>query len=267
MPYTPTNHPIILPFPWPTESQNIHPRPIPIISLHNLEPVHQTSLDLPPLACPSLKISLINSSTIIPINLIFEVLLRLPVRPTTKHSALDCYYRMDYAYKFRHPPTQLAAMVANTNTDLENQEWLADSGAITHITADVSTISKTQPFEDTETVGVGNFTGLEINWSGSFMALPTHSNLSTKSLLKYILLCPSASANLLSINKFCVDKNYHFILTVSYFLVKNNLTRTADMVFLSSYLLSYLPYPYLEPIRHCPSSISTTPYYYISPIS
>lgn len=95
---------------------------------------------------------------------------------------------MEYANKFRHPPTQLAAMVANTNTDLENQEWLANSGANTYITAYVSTISKPQPFVDTETMGVGNFTSSEINWSGSFMALPTHSNLSTKSLLKYILL-------------------------------------------------------------------------------
>lgn len=83
-------------------------------------------------------------------------------------------------------------MVANTDTDLENQEWLVDSGANTHITADASTISNPQSFEGTETIGVGNCTGLEINWTGSFMALPTHSNLSTKLLFKYILLCPSA---------------------------------------------------------------------------
>jgi hypothetical protein len=46
---------------------------------------------------------------------------------------------MDYAYQGRHPPTQLAAMVAHMNADFETQDWLADSGANAHITADAPT--------------------------------------------------------------------------------------------------------------------------------
>jgi hypothetical protein len=32
------------------------------------------------------------------------------------HQALDCFHRMDYAFQGRHPPSNLAAMVAQTNS-------------------------------------------------------------------------------------------------------------------------------------------------------
>jgi hypothetical protein len=41
---------------------------------------------------------------------------------------------MDYAYQGKHPPTQLAAMAAQTNIELDDQQWFADSGANSHIT-------------------------------------------------------------------------------------------------------------------------------------
>lgn len=41
---------------------------------------------------------------------------------------------MDYSFQGRHPPTQLDAMVAQTNADHEEQDWYADSGANAHIT-------------------------------------------------------------------------------------------------------------------------------------
>jgi hypothetical protein len=31
------------------------------------------------------------------------------------HQALDCFHRMDYAYQDRHPPSELAAMVSQSN--------------------------------------------------------------------------------------------------------------------------------------------------------
>lgn len=37
------------------------------------------------------------------------------------HQTFDCYHRMDYSYQGRHPPTQLATMVAHTNTAFEDQ--------------------------------------------------------------------------------------------------------------------------------------------------
>jgi hypothetical protein len=139
------------------------------------------------------------------------------------HSALDCYHRMDYTYQGRHPPPQLAAMVAQVNADFETQDWLADSGANTHITAEVSNITNPQPFNGTETVGVGNGAGLNIKSFGSSI-LQCKTPHKSHFLLKDILHCPDASANLLSINKFCLDNNCWFALTGSSFTVKDNMT-------------------------------------------
>jgi hypothetical protein len=132
---------------------------------------------------------------------------------------------MDYAYQGRHPPTHLATMVAHTNGDLETQDWLADSGANTHVTADQSNIFDAQPFAGANTVGVGNGVGLDIHSIGSSIV---HSNAThpTPLLLKDILHCPSASANLLSINKFCKDNHCWFALTDTHFIVNDNLIGT-----------------------------------------
>jgi hypothetical protein len=58
----------------------------------------------------------------------------------TSHQAFDCYHRMDHAYQGRHPPSQLAAMVAQ-NTTFDDSEWFAYSGANAHITNDLETLS------------------------------------------------------------------------------------------------------------------------------
>jgi hypothetical protein len=38
------------------------------------------------------------------------------------HQALDCYHRMDFAYQGRHPPSQLAAMAAVTQSTTESEQ-------------------------------------------------------------------------------------------------------------------------------------------------
>jgi hypothetical protein len=139
------------------------------------------------------------------------------------HNALNCYHRMDYTYQGRHPPTKLASMVAQMNADFETKEWLADSGANAHITGDPANINEPQPFEGADTVGIGNGTGLNIKSIGSSHVQSTLSNKS-QFLLKDVLHCPNAAANLLSINKFCIDNNCWFALTGSNFTVKDNLT-------------------------------------------
>jgi hypothetical protein len=133
------------------------------------------------------------------------------------HNALDCFHRMDYSYQGRHPPPQLAAMVAHTNSSLENQQWLADSGANAHITGDINNLQDQQPFLNTDAVTVGNGTNLTIEHTGSTLLhslkFPLH--------LKNILHCPKASSNLLSIQKLCADNSCYFILTASHFFVKD----------------------------------------------
>jgi hypothetical protein len=114
---------------------------------------------------------------------------------------------MDFSYQGRHPPPQLATVVAQLNDGLETQDWLADSGANTHVmadsganthvTADSSNIAKPQPFDGGDTVGVGNGAGLSIKNFSSSLVHGKSSSLSPL-LLKNILHCPNASANLSS---------------------------------------------------------------------
>jgi hypothetical protein len=67
---------------------------------------------------------------------------------------------MDYSFQGRHSPSQLTAMVAHINSELENQQWLADSGANAHITNELENLSLQQPFKGNDSVAVGNGAGL-----------------------------------------------------------------------------------------------------------
>jgi hypothetical protein len=78
------------------------------------------------------------------------------------HQALDCFHRMDYAFQGRHPPSELAAMVAHSNVVSEQDDWLADSGANNHITTNLENLSINQPYNGIEVVTVGNGSGLSI---------------------------------------------------------------------------------------------------------
>jgi hypothetical protein len=94
----------------------------------------------------------------------------------------------------------------------------------THVTANAANIQNPKLFEVTDVVGVGNGAGLHIqNFGSSYVHPYSFNHLSF--FLKDILHCLQASANLLSINKFCIDKNYWFALTGSHFFVKDNQTR------------------------------------------
>jgi hypothetical protein len=109
-------------------------------------------------------------------------------------------------------------MVAQTNSTREEQSWFADSGANAHITSELENLTiQPQPFQGPESVAVGNGTGLNIEHTGSTIIhssnIPFH--------LKNILHCPTATTNLLSIQKFCQDNNCYFILTSSHFFVKD----------------------------------------------
>jgi transposase InsO family protein len=137
----------------------------------------------------------------------------------SSHQALDCFHRMDYTYQGRHPPPQLAAMVAQNNA-LVDDEWYADSGANAHLTADLENLTIQQPFIGKDTVAVGNGSGLQIQNTGSTLLHTPQS----KFLLTRVLHCPNVAANLLSINRFCIDNDCFFILTGSNFFIKDNQT-------------------------------------------
>lgn len=71
---------------------------------------------------------------------------------------------MDFSYWGRRPPTQLAALVANSNAQFSQEEsniWYADSGANQHITADLENLNiSKEPYLGDADVAAGNGTGL-----------------------------------------------------------------------------------------------------------
>jgi hypothetical protein len=127
---------------------------------------------------------------------------------------------MDYAFQGRNPPTQLAAMVAYTNSAYEEQQWLADNGVNAHTTNQLENLQIQQPFQQKDEVAVGNGTGIQIENTGSTLFHSPHSSFK----MSNILHSPQASTNLLSIQKFCKDNFCYFILTLSHYFVKDLLT-------------------------------------------
>jgi hypothetical protein len=135
----------------------------------------------------------------------------------TSHQALDCFHRMDYSFQGRHPPAQLSAMVVHLNSEIEDQQWLADSGANAHITNELEHLSIQQPFKGNDSVTVGNGAGLQIENTGSTIL----NSENYKFHLNNVLHCPHAATKLLSIQKFCQDNSCYFILTTSHYFVKD----------------------------------------------
>jgi hypothetical protein len=108
-------------------------------------------------------------------------------------------------------------MVAHINSEIEDQQWLADSGANAHITNELEHLSVQQPFKGNDSVAVGNGAGLQIENTGSTILNSANYHFH----LKNILHCPHAATKLISIQKFCQDNSCYFILTASHYFVKD----------------------------------------------
>jgi hypothetical protein len=107
-------------------------------------------------------------------------------------------------------------MAAEANNTFEQQTWYADSGANAHITANVANLTTLQPYDDLETVQVGNGSCLIIKNTG-FSSLHTDH---TSFQLNKVFHCPQATTNLLSINQLCLDNDCYFILTGIIFVLR-----------------------------------------------
>jgi hypothetical protein len=129
---------------------------------------------------------------------------------------------MNYSFQGRQPPSQLQAMVANNNVVLEDHEWYADSVANAHITHELENLQIQQPFQHNEAVGVGNGTALAIANTGSAILSSPNSQFH----LKNVLHCPKAAANLISIQRFCLDNDCIFILTATHYFILDLQTQT-----------------------------------------
>jgi hypothetical protein len=97
----------------------------------------------------------------------------------------------------------------------DDQEWYADSAANAHITNDLDNLHLQQPFQNFDTIAVGNGSTLAIVNSGSTTLHSPYSDFS----LKHVLHCSKAAGNLISIQRFCLDNDYYFILTSTHYYI------------------------------------------------
>jgi hypothetical protein len=79
-----------------------------------------------------------------------------------------------------------------------------------------------RPFQNNEAVGVDNGTALAIANIGSALLPSSHSDL----LLKNVLHFPKVVANLISIQRFCLDNDCYFILISTHYYIIDLQTQT-----------------------------------------
>lgn len=144
--------------------------------------------------------------------------------------ALDCYNRMNYNFQGRHPPPQLAAMVATQNTQYINTHqssqytsspWLADSGCNAHVTSDLSNLAISNEYNGEENIVVGNGTSLPISHTGSGTR-PYSPSSSFK--LSNLLCVPHIFTNLLSVHQLYIDNNCTILFDSDKFVIQDKLT-------------------------------------------
>ncbi|TXG58689.1 hypothetical protein EZV62_016518 [Acer yangbiense] len=78
------------------------------------------------------------------------------------HTAINCYHRMDHAYEGHVPTKKLAAMVASTIVNKDDQVWYTDSGASNHITSDISSLSIQTEYHGNDQAAVDNDSGKKL---------------------------------------------------------------------------------------------------------
>lgn len=126
------------------------------------------------------------------------------------HNVLDCYNGMNYLFQCRHPPSQLAAMVAETNSG-----WLSNSGCNAHLTFHLANLTVASPFNGEEGITVGNGQNLNVTHFGSGMITTPHKTF----CLNNVLWVPSIKANLLFVHQFCLDNTCSFVLNANSFSI------------------------------------------------
>ncbi|TQE01264.1 hypothetical protein C1H46_013171 [Malus baccata] len=137
------------------------------------------------------------------------------------HIAVQCYHRSNFTYQGRSPPSTLSAMNTTFSPSApQEQFWVADTGATSHMTSDLSNLNLAAPFSGTDTVTTASGSGLPISHIGS-------TTLHTPQYafeLKNILHVPQLSQHLLSIYQLCKDNKCRFICDEFCFWIQDKIT-------------------------------------------
>ncbi|CAL2258842.1 unnamed protein product [Prunus armeniaca] len=69
------------------------------------------------------------------------------------HTPIQCYHRGNFSYQGKPPSSNLTAMHANCSPSSSNEQfWVVDTGATTHMTSDLSQLGLAIPFSGNETI-------------------------------------------------------------------------------------------------------------------
>ena len=137
------------------------------------------------------------------------------------HSAQFCLYRNSNV-QTTLPTAMHVNTVSNSvaPTTHPQQVWLTDSGATSHMTADLNNLSLATPYPSSEIIQTASGTGLSISHIGS-------SSISTpiKPLqLSSVLYVPRLTQNLLSVHRLCLDNNCWLIYDAFCFWIQDKVT-------------------------------------------
>ncbi|KAJ1695606.1 hypothetical protein LUZ63_012304 [Rhynchospora breviuscula] len=115
------------------------------------------------------------------------------------HTALECYHRFDIRYtaplslqtntgtmQHAQPQALIAEPAPSTSS---HAQWYIDSGATSHVTADLNNLSSAHPYNGPEAVHIGNGTGLSITHIG-YACIQSGTN---QLKLNSVLLCDGGS--------------------------------------------------------------------------
>lgn len=94
-------------------------------------------------------------------------------------------------------------------------QWLQDSGASHHVTADLNILSTLSNYTGSDDIIIGDGTGLPITHTGSI----TISSPSKCFLLQDVLCVPEMKKNLNSVSQFCLNNNASIEFSLTTFLV------------------------------------------------
>ncbi|PKU87312.1 Retrovirus-related Pol polyprotein from transposon TNT 1-94 [Dendrobium catenatum] len=94
----------------------------------------------------------------------------------TGHTAINCWHRCNLNYA---PPSNPKALTVQQQFSTTN-DWIVDSGASSHLTADVSNLQQPQPYSGSDTVSLANGQHLPIHHSGQGILPLPESNRKLK---------------------------------------------------------------------------------------
>ncbi|KAJ0857667.1 putative RNA-directed DNA polymerase [Helianthus annuus] len=142
------------------------------------------------------------------------------------------------------PRTQSQANYA-THSDAGSHgsfNYLPDTGANDHAATDFESLDNSEAYYGNDSLFVGNGQPLPILNIGSTKIYSPNKTLT----LSNVLHVPQLKRNLLSVQKFCVDNNVFFEFHASYFVVKDESTRTILLTGPSEHGLYSLRLPQLK---------------------